>query len=156
MAEYSDFTRRASAPLLGALLRRPVGALRRRILADLAGRGFDDIHRAHLNVFQFPGPHGRRPSQLAAAAGMTKQAMNHLLGQLESLGYLERRPLPEGARGTVISLTRRGEGAIASIRTTVREVEGEWAAALGSERFRALRALLVDLNALVDDDAPRA
>jgi DNA-binding MarR family transcriptional regulator len=150
MGRYKDFTRSASGPLIGALLRRPVGVLRTRILADLAAQGFGDLHPTHLNVFQHPGPEGLRPSQLATAAGVTKQAMNHLLGQLESLGYLRRRPVRKGSRGTAISLTSRGDRAVAAIRRSIQRVEGEWAAALGIERFQTLRALLTDLETVLD------
>jgi DNA-binding MarR family transcriptional regulator len=138
--------------MIGALLRRPVGVLRRRILEGLAARGFGDLHSAHLNVFQHPGPRGLRPTELAAAAGMTKQAMNHLLGQLESLGYVERRPLTPGSRGVAIWPTHRGEAAIKAIRSVISGVEGEWAAAMGADRYRTLRALLVDLNSVVEPD----
>ena len=31
-----------------------------------------------------------RPSELYARTGMTKQALNYLLGQMEALGYLTR------------------------------------------------------------------
>jgi DNA-binding MarR family transcriptional regulator len=151
MSEYRNFTRNASPPpLVGALLRRPLQEVRRRIHANLVASGFDDIHPAHLNVFQYPGPRGMRPSQLARAADMTKQAMNHLLGQLTALGYLERRSLPGGKRGTTIWTTARGEAAVKVMRETVTALEAEWAAILGKQRFRELRILLGELNAHVD------
>lgn len=146
MGEYRNFTRGSSPPLVGALLRQPLQAVRRRILADLAEKGFDDIHPAHLNVFQHPPPRGARPSDLARASGMTKQAMNHLLGQLTELGYLERRPLEVGGAGTSVWLTDRGEDAVRVMRKAVTAVEAEWAEALGKRRFAALRELLVELN----------
>ncbi len=90
--EYRNFTEKARPqPLVGALLRRPLQRVRRQIHASVVANGFTDIHPAHLNVFQYPGPRGVRPSELARAADMTKQAMNHLLGQLTDRGYLERR-----------------------------------------------------------------
>jgi hypothetical protein len=42
-------------------------------------------------VFRYPLPEGRRPSDAAVDAGMTRQAMGYLLGQLEELGYLTAR-----------------------------------------------------------------
>jgi hypothetical protein len=36
------------------------------MLERLHERGFDDLDGAHLNVFQYPGPQGARPSELAA------------------------------------------------------------------------------------------
>jgi DNA-binding MarR family transcriptional regulator len=127
-------------------MRRPIGELRKRILVELAAHDMGDVHPAHLNVFQHPGPRGLRPSELAAAAGMTKQAMNHVLGELEALGYIERRPMKD-ARGTIIWTTKRGDAAIEAIRNAIALVEAEWSDALGAKRYRALRTLLEDLNA---------
>jgi DNA-binding MarR family transcriptional regulator len=95
-------------PLIGALLRMPVDAVRRHMIERLHARGFADIDEAHLTVLRYPGPQGERPSDLAAHLGMTKQALNHQLGQLERRGYLERRPDPEDLRSRRIVLTRRG------------------------------------------------
>src|SRR5215510_8094513 len=77
-------------PLIGALLRLPWEEVQRRMLERLHERGFDDLDAAHLTVFQYPGPQGARPSELAARLRMSKQALNYLLGELERLGYLER------------------------------------------------------------------
>ena len=73
----------------------PWEAVQRHMLERLHERGFDDLDAAHLNVFQYPGPQGARPSELAARLRISKQALNYLLGELERLGYLERRPDPE-------------------------------------------------------------
>src|SRR6201997_4060641 len=91
----SDFTAGAvGPPLIGALLRRPSETLRRHMLPRRHEHGYDDLEPAHLSVLQYPGPGGLRPSELAARLGMSKQAVNYLLGQLERLGYLERRGDP--------------------------------------------------------------
>jgi DNA-binding MarR family transcriptional regulator len=138
-------TKNASRPLVGALLRRPFMEVRRQIHADLVEAGFADMHPAHLSVFQFPGPDGRRPIELAEAAQMTKQAMNHLLGQLTALGYLVREPIKRGAQ---VRLTPRGRAAVRAIRESVLRIEERWRTSLGAERYEQLRLLLLDLNAL--------
>ena len=134
-------------PLIGALLRMPWEAVQRRMLERLHERGFDDLDAAHLNVFQYPGPQGARPSELAARLRISKQALNYLLGELERLDYLERRPDPDDLRSKRVALTRRGTSAIQVIREAVAEMEAEWAAQLGPRRFAQLRTLLLDLHA---------
>jgi DNA-binding MarR family transcriptional regulator len=109
-------------------------------------RGFDDLDAAHLAVFQYPGPQGARPSDLAARLRMSKQALNYLLGELERLGYLERRPDPDDLRSKRVALTRRGVSAIRVIREAVEEIEATWSEQLGQKRFAQLRGLLLDLN----------
>jgi DNA-binding MarR family transcriptional regulator len=145
------FTKSASReafgpPLIGALLRIPWEAVQQRMLERLHERGFDDLDAAHLNVFQYPGPQGARPTDLAARLRMSKQALNYLLGELERLGYLERQPHPEDLRSRRVALTRRGTAAIRVIREAVAEAEAAWAEQLGPKRFEELRNLLVELN----------
>jgi DNA-binding MarR family transcriptional regulator len=148
----NDFTNAEAAPLgpplIGALLRMPLDAVRRRMLERLHERGFDDLVAPHLIVLQYPGPQGMRPSDLALQLRMTKQALNYLLGELERFGYLERRPDPEDGRSRRIVLTERGYSAGRVIRDAVREMEAEWARKLGSRRFDQLRGLLLELNEL--------
>ena len=146
----SDFTQSDGdgpfgPPLIGALLRMPWEAVRRRMLERLHEHGFDDLDAAHLTVFQYPGPQGARPSELAARLGVSKQALNYLLGELERLGYLERRPDPHDLRSRRIALTHRGEQTVPVIRDAVAEIERDWEAQLGPKRFAQLYGLLREL-----------
>ena len=133
-------------PMIGALLRIPWEAVQRHMLERLHERGFDDLDAAHLNVFQYPGPQGARPTELATRLRISKQALNYLLGELERLDYLERRPDPDDLRSKRVVLTRRGTSAIHVIREAVGELETAWADKLGPERFSGLRDLLLELN----------
>ncbi len=132
-------------PLIGALLRIPWETVRRRMLERLHERGFDDLEAPHLGVFQFPGPEGAKPTELAARLHASKQSINHLLGQLERLGYLERRDDPEDLRSRRIHLTRRGRAAVLVIREAVAEVERDWEQRLGRRRMDQLRNLLREI-----------
>jgi DNA-binding MarR family transcriptional regulator len=136
-------------PLIGALLRMPVDSVRRRMLERLHERGFDDLEPAHLVVLQYPGPQGLRPLDLAERVRMSKQAVNHLLGTLERLGYLEREADASDRRSKRIALTARGWSAGLVIREAVAEIEQEWAGQLGEEAFAQLRDRLVELNRIL-------
>lgn len=144
----SDFTteeRPVGPPLIGALLRMPWEAVQQHMLERLHERGFSDFDAAYLNVFQYPGHQGARPPELATRLRISKQALNYLLGELERLDYLERRPDPEDLRSKRIALTR-GTTAVRVIREAVAEVESTWAKHLGPKRFAQLRRLLLELN----------
>ena len=147
---------RHGPPLIGALLRMPWESIVERLLAGLHERGFTDLGASHLSVLQWPGPDDLRPSELAAQSRMSKQALNYLLGQLERLGYLERRADPRDQRFKRIALTQRGQRAALAMRDIVREVETEWEQQLGPERFAELRLLLTDLNGHVAADTTPA
>lgn len=134
-------------PLIGALMRMPVDVVRARMLAALHAAGFTDVVPAHLVVLRWPGPQGRRPGEIAAESEMSKQALNYLLGQLEALGYLERRPDADDQRSRRVHLTARGEQVAQVMRAEVAAVEREWTKLLGREDFASLKRLLERLNA---------
>lgn len=135
----------AADMLIGALLRVPAQAIHRRIISDLNAAGFRGLRLPHIAVLQFPGPDGVRPSTLAERAGMSKQAMNQLLGSLEDLGYIARSDAPDEGRARIIRFTRRGRAAYAKIHDILRGIEGEWSAELGPARFAQLKELLCDI-----------
>jgi DNA-binding MarR family transcriptional regulator len=138
------------APPVAALLRRPAVLIRHEVMAGLHAAGFEDILPAHLGVFQYPGPDGLRPGVLAARTRASKQAMNHLLHQLERGGYLRRESHPRDRRTRVVRLTERGWAAAQVIRDTALRVEEAWADALGSETYRQLRLALAELENVLD------
>ena len=128
--------------LIGALLRVPAQAIHRRIIKELNAAGFEDLRLPHIAVLQFPGPDGERPSVLAERAGMSKQAMNQLLGSLEELGYLNRANASEEQRSRIVKLTKRGRAAFSRIYRILAELENEWSAELGSAQFAQLKQIL--------------
>ena len=136
-------------PLLGALMRMPVDAIRERMLAALHDQGFDDLIPAHLIVLRWPGPDGLRPVEIAAQSGMSKQALNYLLGQLEETGYLERVDDPDDRRSKRVRMTKRGWAAGQVMRATVGEIEQEFVDAHGKEELESLLAHLKDLNGVL-------
>jgi DNA-binding MarR family transcriptional regulator len=132
-------------PLIGALLRLPAQAIHRRIVAGLNAAGFPDLRPPHMGVLQYPGPDGRRPSELAERAGMSKQAMNQLLRSLERLGYIRRRDAKKGGRARIVHFTRRGHAAWAKIHEILAEIETEWQGTLGERGFNQLKKLLCEV-----------
>jgi DNA-binding MarR family transcriptional regulator len=131
--------------LIGALLRVPAQAIHRRIIRELNASGFEDLHLPHIAVFQYPGPDGVRPGVLAERAGVSKQAMNQLLGSLEVLGYLIRSDAPGEGRMRVVRFTRRGAAAYARIHDILIKIEHEWRDQLGPKRFLQFKQLLASI-----------
>lgn len=119
---------------------------RESIHTGLAAAGFYDVRAEHLAVLQYPGPDGVAPSALAARSGMSPQAINHLLRQLEAGGYLDRRRDSSQPARRVIRLRPRGVELMRQIISAVAELETEWASELGETRFQQLASLLTDLQ----------
>ena len=85
---------------------------------------------------------------------MTRQAMNYLLGQLETLGYLERRVDPDDVRSRRVYLTKRGTSTISVIRNAITELDQDWEIKVGANDWKQLKLLLVRLNEAVRDEPP--
>jgi DNA-binding MarR family transcriptional regulator len=143
------------APPVGALLRRPFVVARHAMLQALGSAGFDDVLPAHLGVFQHPGPEGLRPGVLAARTRASKQAMNHLLHQLEAAGYLVREQHPDDRRTRVVRLTDRGWAAMRVIEEAVQGLEKQWVETLGETTYAQLQHALLRLEDVLDEPAGR-
>lgn len=128
--------------LIGALLRVPANAIQRRIIKQLNDDGFGGLTMAHMPAIQFPGPDGFRPGALAERAGVSKQAMNRILGSLEELGYIVRSDFPQKGRARLVRFTSRGHAAYAKIISILSDIEREWSAELGAKDFAQLKGLL--------------
>jgi DNA-binding MarR family transcriptional regulator len=131
-------------PLIGALLRFPREVVVQRMLEALNEGGYD-LTPTELAVMMYPGPDGRRPSELARDCAMSRQSMNYLLSGLEARGYL-RRADGQGGVARIVYLSARGRAAGLLMRKTVLQIEREWTKFLGEERFRALSDTLLELS----------
>ncbi len=120
---------------------------RDRMYERLAAAGYADVTQAQFALLRYPGVDGMRPSDAAELAGISKQTVNDLLGELERAGYLERKPHPDDGRGRIVRLTIRGKRLQ---RTAVRighEVEAAWATEIGPERISSLKDVLEQMIA---------
>lgn len=130
----------------GALFRVPYGIYLRWLYATLAERGFPEVREAHTNVFRHIEPGGSRVTDLAAAAGMTKQSMAYLVDYLQETGYLDIVPDETDRRAKRARLTKRGEALMAASRKLGAEFEARAARLLGKKDMAELRRLLERLS----------
>jgi DNA-binding MarR family transcriptional regulator len=135
------------SPPIGALLRVAIDDVRARIYQGVVAAGFDDVRPAHVTLFRWPGPHGRRPMEVAADTQLSKQRVNDLLRDLERLGYLELDVDPSDARARIIRLTARGKRLHKTAVEIHAGIETEWAAAVGGRQYEQLRETLLRLLA---------
>ncbi|MGK9214178.1 MarR family winged helix-turn-helix transcriptional regulator [Neorhizobium petrolearium] len=128
-------------PYVGALLRLCWQRVRTHLHEAIRAHGFTDLQEAHFAVFSYPLPNGVRPANLARQLRMSRQATNYLLGQMEGLGYLERRVGTEGDR-RLVYLTERGLQVAHLIYACLRELQGQWASEVGQDRFELFLEVL--------------
>lgn len=97
-----------------------------------------------MQVFSYPPPDGIRPSDLARRLNISRQAANHVIAQMEALGYLERRAAAAGKR-RLVYLTARGWSVGDAIFACLKDLEAEWAREVGRARFADFMAVLCTL-----------
>ena len=132
-----------------ALLRTAYNALAARVYASVvSGTEFDDHRPSHGNVMeQLELEDGLRITDIAARAGITAQSVGELVDDLESKGYLERRPDPSDRRAKRIYLTQRGRKSTSLGKRAQADVENSLAELLGEQRYHLLRVALEDIIA---------
>lgn len=127
---------------LGSLLRRCFEGLVATVYKKLAEEGFPDLRPAHGAVFRHILPHGMRTTDLAHAAGITKQSMAYLVTDLGDRGYVEITPDPNDGRAKIVRLTPNGQRAQIAAARVSGELEREWAATIGEKQWSQVRKTL--------------
>jgi len=77
-------------------------------LSNLAAR--DQISAAHIHITRHLSLQGSRLTELAHAAGMSKQAMGNLVNQCEAWGLVKRESDSRDARGSLLHVRRLPDG----------------------------------------------
>jgi len=85
---------------------------------------------------------GAPQSRVAAELGISKQAVQQLVDELEAEGIVERVPNPEDARGKLVRLTGRGAAALRDSNRIKQQIEDRYRAVLGDAGFAAFMAAL--------------
>ncbi len=127
-------------------------ALEARLHGRLRAVGYEDIRPAHYAVFRYLAEDGSRVTELAEAAGMTKQSMGELVSHLEARGYVRRRPDPRDGRARIVTPTERGRLGVEAAAGLLAEIEADLAGRMGEERLEKLAGLLGELADLLLDE----
>ena len=137
--------------IFSQLLRRPYEALLMKLHAELAAAGFADSYPSWgSNIFFFLREGGHRLTELAKRTHMTKQALRYTINQLEAAGYVERVPDPTDGRAKIIRLTERGWAGRRVADEIIATLEEECVQKLGEERMRQFKALMNDVNGVLE------
>src|SRR4051812_30660018 len=100
-------------------------------LSNLAARA--QVSAAHIHVTRHLQLQGSRLTELAAQAGMSKQAMGDLVDQCEAWGLVTREADPRDARARIVKFTPTGMAWLQAFRDAVGQAEREFRAEVGEE-----------------------
>lgn len=91
-------------------------------------------------------PEGIRITDLAALAGMTKQALGEFIDGLERSGFVVSRRHETDGRVRLVSRTDSGDEVTEQTQAAIASVERQWRAELGADRYDEMFAALRDLG----------
>ncbi len=100
-------------------------------LSNLAARA--QVSAAHIHITRHLSLEGSRLIDLAASAGMTKQAMGDLVTQCEAWGLVQRTPDPQDARARRIVFTETGLAWLRAFEQAVAQTEAEFKQEVGAD-----------------------
>jgi DNA-binding MarR family transcriptional regulator len=100
-------------------------------LSNLAARA--QVSAAHIHITRHLSLEGSRLIDLAANAGMTKQAMGDLVTQCEAWGLVQRTPDPQDARARRIVFTETGLAWLRAFEQAVAQTEAEFKQEVGAD-----------------------
>ncbi len=100
-------------------------------LSNLAAK--DQISAAHIHITRHLSLQGSRLTELAQAAGMSKQAMGHLVDQCEAWGLVKRESDSRDARARQVVFTEAGLAWLFAFQVAVAQAEEEFKASVGNE-----------------------
>lgn len=134
-------------PALGGLLPQLSDWVLQRLMKLTMTRGHPDLKLSFGQVLMCIGPRGGRIQHMAAVHDVSKQAISAIATELETLGYIERRPDPEDARQILLYLTSRGHQLIFDSVASLEDMEQGFSDILGKRRFRRLQQVFRRLYA---------
>ena len=108
----------------------------------LADRGWRQIPKSNSLVFPHLLAGGIRPAEIARRAGVSRQAVHQVLGDLRKKGFVEMRPDPTNRRAKLVFLTARGKEFDEAVGDAASRLERALADRIGSGNVRSLRAAL--------------
>ena len=100
-------------------------------LSNLAARG--KVGAAHIHITRHLALKGSRLTELAASAGMSKQAMVNLVDQCEAWGLVTRSADPRDARAKQVAFSATGLIWLKAFQDAVAQAEDELRQAVGNE-----------------------
>ena len=100
-------------------------------LANLAARG--QLTASHVHITRHLDLAGSRLTELAARAGVSKQAMGKLVDQCEAWGLVQRQPDLRDARACLVMFTPTGLSWLQAFKEAVTQAQIELQEAVGAE-----------------------
>jgi DNA-binding MarR family transcriptional regulator len=105
----------------------------------LVARDWTDVRPAYGYALLAARESSITATELATLMGTTKQAASKLVAGMVEAGYLREAPTLGDARARPLQLTTRGGKLLGAVEGIYRELESEWAEAIGERSVERMR-----------------
>jgi DNA-binding MarR family transcriptional regulator len=146
MTSVKGGSRSAVDPSADAPFVELMGRLMQEIRITFEAEDWDGLRQSHFRLMYNVPREGISITDLADRLNMTKQASGQFVTFLAGTGHLDVRPDPGDGRVRVVVRTALGDRTIKKVLARMRRIEGEWAKAVGRERYAEFRAVLTELG----------
>lgn len=127
--------RKRTDPDMGVLTSRLLFAVQEELFDTLARQGHPSLRPQHGAVLAYLDAEGSRATDLARSSGQHKQVVGKLIDELETLGYVERRPDPDDRRAKLIVPTPLGLDEMTRSDAILTAIEQRHADAVGTTAY---------------------
>ena len=149
-AENIDVVRAQRAQVVGRLASRFARAFQERAVARIHERGYEDYRLGDNPALMHLDMAGSRISDIAAGAGVTKQAISQTVYGLQERGVVTKVQDPDDGRAQRVALTSYGRQMMTDSLEVVFELDREMANALPRGRLALLKRDLQTLLSLME------
>ncbi len=151
--DFEDLKRRSFLQVLFKVARL---ANEEGIARTRTASGDDRVRVAHTKLFPFITFEGVRLTYLAERLGVSKQAVQQLVDELDEMGVTERVPDPSDGRAKLIRFSERGRAGLIHGLGVLGALERELAAVVGPQEMSATHETLLKLLEHLDAPGDRA
>ena len=132
---------------IGWWLWRAATIWKTRFAEEMVAAGHGWYAEARSSLVPYIGPNGTRQAELVRRIGLTKQAVQQLVDDLEREGVVVRRPDPHDQRAKIVAFTNKGLAAQRDANRIKRSIETAWRERLGVTDIDQLELLLRRIEA---------
>lgn len=113
--------------------------------AELARRGYHDVHPAHDFAMRAIAAGADNASELGRRLAVSKQAAAKTIALLEERGYVTRADDPTDARRKLVHVTPQGNAVMREGEAIFEELRSRWAKQVGRDELARLEVTLIAL-----------